>query len=151
MDYFIYCLSAWFHFIVPISVLEIKTNHQQKFLFVISLAGMTAFSRSIYQYISLPYGTHTIIFVVFEILLFKLIIKELSLKKSILIAWVNILIVIISESCIVLPILRYYSMNINTNSLMTLLLGGIGSNLGLMIVWIIGKIRRKREKIKIGM
>ncbi|QEK11039.1 hypothetical protein FQB35_00875 [Crassaminicella thermophila] len=150
MDYLIHFFSAWISFIGPMSVLNIKTTYKQQFLYTFILGSVAIISRSLYQWIQMPFGVHTIIYIVTAVFLMKKIIKSLSLVKTILIVWVSILIIIITEIIVTFPLQVYFGIsltNAESNPVLVFLLGGIGSNIGLIFMWLIGKYVRKNKKV----
>lgn len=146
MVYMTYFFGAWMQLIAPMSILNIKTNYKQQLMFTTLLGTTTIVVRNMYRWLSVPFGVHTIIFALMAVLLMKKIVPELSWMKVIFIIWINMLIVTIAEILILFPINLYFGVTmrqVESNPLLICLFSGIGSNMGLMIAWAIGKYRNR--------
>ncbi|WZL72880.1 hypothetical protein QBE52_17775 [Clostridiaceae bacterium 35-E11] len=154
MVYMTHFFGAWMQFIAPMSVLDIKTNYKQKLMFTTLLGSITIVARNIYRWISLPFGVHTMIFALTAVLLMKKIVPELSWMKTIFIIWMNMLVVTIVEILILFPITLYFGVTmrqVESNPLLICLFSGLGSNMGLIIAWGIGKHRnRLKQSVSLG-
>lgn len=150
MDYLVHFFSAWISFVAPMSLLKIQTTYKQQILYAFILGSVAIFARSLYRWIQMPFGVHTIIYIVIGIVAMKKIVNSLSWIKSILIVWGSILIIIITEIIVIFPLQIYFGIslaNAESNPILSFLLGGIGSNIGLIIIWLMGKYKMQKKVV----
>ncbi|HZX21275.1 MAG TPA: hypothetical protein VFF25_02675, partial [Clostridia bacterium] len=86
MEYLVYLLyffQSWLMFVTPLKSLRYKSTIGQKVLFTIVYAVGAILSRKMYNFLKVPFGTHTILLIIFSTILFKTILKDISWHRSI--------------------------------------------------------------------
>lgn len=131
----------------PMTLFKIHTTPRQQLSFTAIMGVVMTLSREIYRFIDVPFGVHSIIFIVVELIVMKKLVPSLNWYRVTLFVWLGILIVIITEGIVLMPIMKYYGLQMNqieADPMLTLLFAGIGSNIGLIIMAIIGKLKGNR-------
>lgn len=113
MQYLSHFTHALLMFITPLNFLGHKSESKQKFVFTLLYGLGVHFSRSIYNFLNVPFGTHTILLIILNIILFKIIVHNISWKKCIYISLTLFIILLINDSLILLPTMKYFNLTVN--------------------------------------
>lgn len=140
MAYLLYFFQSYLMFVTPLRLLRYKSTAVQKILFTIIFGVGEIFSRHIYKFLKIPFGTHTLLLFFFCIILFKIILKGFSWQKSIYMSLIAFIILLINDFFIVVPVMKLLDLtvgNIDTNNISSILLLWILPNILLFLVYIV--------------
>ncbi len=112
MLYLSHFIHAWLVFVTPLIFLNYKTTIRQQALFTIIYGLGVAFSRNIYDFVKVPFGTHTILLIILSIVLFKNILKDFGWNKSIYTSLIIVIILLINDTLILLPLMKMFNLTI---------------------------------------
>ena len=144
MAYLLYFFQSWLMFVTPLKLLRYKSTIEQKALFTIIYGVGVIFSRGIYNFLKVPFGTHTVLLIILSIVLFKVILKDFSWQKSIYVSLITFIILLINDTFIVVPVLKWLNLTIGkmgANDISTIIIIAILPNLLLILAYIILVIR----------
>lgn len=144
MLYLLYFIQSWFMFVTPLKFLRHKSTIGQKALFMVVYGVGAILSRSIYNFLEVPFGTHTFLLIIFSIILFKIILKDFSWQKSMYVSLITFIVLLVNDTFIVLPIMKLFGLsvgNIEANNILTTMLICILPSLLLILVYIILAVR----------
>ena len=151
MKYLLYFLHSWLVFIITLRFLRYKPTIKQQALFTAIYGMGVVFSRGMYNFFKIPFGTHTILLIILSIILFKVVLGNLSWQKSMYMALIAFIIMMTAEAFAVLPIMKLFNLTITkieTDNTLNMYIG-ILSNAALILIYIIFIVRdlnlRKRS------
>lgn len=149
MQYLTHFVHAFLMFVAPLKFLNYKSTIKQKLSFVLSYGLAIIFSRRIYDFIPLFFGTHTIILVIVSTVLFKKIVKNISWLKSFYISLILFIAMLANDSLIMVPIMRLLNLtikNLEGNDFLIFLISTILSNFILILACIVSYLNNKKDK-----
>lgn len=144
MIYLLYFVHSWLVFVTPLKFLRYKSTVGQKILFTVVYGAGVIFSRDIYKFLKVPFGTHTILLIILSIILFKNILKDFNWQRSIYITLITFVALLVNDSLILVPIMKLFNLpisKIETDNILAIIFMGILSNLLLILVYIISIVR----------
>ncbi len=114
-EYFLVFLESFLIFYTFMNLFDIDFNKKQLFIFAI-LDSSTALliKKNIYILFSLPHGTHVLICIVTMSIYLKLILRNISFIKAIIIPFLTYVIYFATDSILLLKLSQYFSISINT-------------------------------------
>jgi len=142
--YLLYFFQSLLIFITPLRFLRYKSTIGQRIVFTTVYAGAVIFSRELYNFLKLPFGTHTFLLIIFSTILFKIIVKGFSWQKSIYASLFAFVVLLINDTFIVLPVLKLLGLTIGkieVNDIFTVMFMCIMPSLLLILVYIALVIR----------
>lgn len=152
MIYLSYFVHSWLVFVTPLKFLRYKLTIRQQALFTIIYGLGIVFTRGIYNFVKVPFGTHTVLLLILSIILFKNILKDFSWQSSIYITLIIFIILLINDAVILLPIMKMLNLTvtgIEKDSILAFMPTIILPNLLLILTYIASIIRdlihRKRR------
>ena len=150
MVYFLWnFVHAGLVFVAPLKLFNIKTTILQKVIFTLFYGVGVILSRNIYTLSdAIPFGTHTILLIILNVLLLKIIIKDLSWLKSLNIVLLVVVVLLINDALIVGPFFRYFDITttqLQKSDSLSLLLRPIVDS-GLIIMYIIALVKNRIKK-----
>ncbi|HZK58036.1 MAG TPA: hypothetical protein VFD17_06980, partial [Clostridia bacterium] len=98
LPYLLYFIQSWLIFVVPLKFLRYKSTVGQRIIFTIVYAAGSILSRRIYDFLKVPFGTHTFILFIFSIILLKIVAKGLGWQKSIYATLITFIILLINDT-----------------------------------------------------
>ncbi len=113
MQYLSHFTHAFFMFVTPLNFLGYKSTTKQKIVFTILYGLAINFFRKIYDFFPVPFGTHTIILVILNIILFKLILQNIRWKTCIYTCLILYIILLINDLMILVPIMNFFNLTVN--------------------------------------
>lgn len=144
MIYLLYFVHSWLIFAAPLKILRYKPTIKQQALFIVVYGVGVIFSRSIYSFLKVPFGTHTVLLIILNAILFKTILKDFSWQKSVCISLIVFIILLINDALILVPAMKLFNLTISkieTNNILAVIFSSILSNLLLILIYIISIIR----------
>lgn len=144
LAYLLYFFQSWLIFVVPLKFLRYKSTIGQKVIFTIVYAVEVIFSREIYKFLKVPFGMHTFLSVIFGVILFKIVARDLGWQKSIYSFVISFIVLLVNDTFIVLPVLKLLGLsigNIEVNNISGILFMCIAPNLLLILAYIVLVIR----------
>lgn len=148
MLYLSHFIHAWLMFVAPLSLLGYKPTVKQRVWFTLVYALGIIFSRKIYDFLPLPFGTHTLILLTLSVILFKKIVKDFSWHKSLSISLMLFIAMLINDSLILLPIMNLLGITVQEladNPLVLLFITAM-SNFVFIVIYIIGYFKNRKGK-----
>lgn len=149
MQHITHIVHAFFMFITPLKFLGYKSTSKQKILFTLLYTLGIIFSRKLYDFLPIPFGTHTILLVILSSVLFKNILKDLTWSKSIYISLTLFIALLVNDAIIIMPIMKLLGVNLevlgNIN-LITLVLSNVLNNFTLLLGFAFGYFKNKNKK-----
>ena len=148
MQYLTHFVHAFLMFVAPLKFLNYKSTIKQRALFTLIYGLAIIFSRRIYDFLPLTFGTHTILLVIISSVLFKNIVKEISWLKSVYTALILFISVLINDALILLPSMKLFDLTVQKieNSSFLILFSIIIPNATLIIMYIVGHFKNKKDK-----
>lgn len=139
-------IHAWFFCIAPLAIFNQKVTIKQQSIFTLIYGLGVYLSRRIYEFLPVPFGTHTIMLISLGILLFILICK-VSVKKSIMMTLLVFIVLIVADGTLSLPVMNFFNIPMSSyeNNILhriILLLLGI---LPLALMAFVGKVINIRK------
>jgi len=141
-------LHAWLMFITPLIYLGYKPKFKKQLLFTILYGLGIILFRRIYDFLPVPFGTHMILLVVLHATLLTAILGEVGWMKAIFISLISFVVILINDSIIFVPAMRYLDITINkigSTNIVTYIILWILSN-SLLIVSYIARILKSPKK-----
>jgi len=135
-------------FFAAIQILNYKATNKQITIFTICYGLGVIFSRKIYSFLPVPFGTHTILLIILSTILFKNILKDSRWIKYIFTSLILTIALLISDTLIVLPsmkLLDWSVQEIQSSIFLTFLLTAM-SDLTLVAIFIIGYFKNKNKR-----
>lgn len=152
MIYLSYFVHSWLVFVTPLKFLRYKLTIRQQALFTIIYGLGIVFTRGIYNFVKVPFGTHTVLLLILSIILFKNILKDFGWQSSIYTTLIIFIILLINDAVILLPIMKMLNLTvtgIEKDSILAFMPTIILPNLLLILTYIASIIRdlihRKRR------
>lgn len=139
LAYLLYFIQSWLIFVVPLKFLRYKSTIGQRVVFTIVYAVGSIFSREIYRFLKVPFGTHTFLLIILGIILLKIVAKGLGWQKSIYAFLITFIVLLINDTFIVLPVLKLLGLSvgkIEVNNISRVLFMCIMPNLLLILAYI---------------
>lgn len=143
MRYLLYFFHSWLVFVISLRFLRYKPTIKQQITFTAVYGVGVVFSRGIYNFLKVPFGTHTILLIILSIILFKGILEGFTWQKSMYVALVAFIIMLTAEAFAVLPVMKLFDLTITkieTNNTLNMYIGVL-SNAVLILVYAILVIR----------
>lgn len=112
MIYSLYFIQSWFMFVTPLKFLRHKSTIGQKVSFTIIYGIGVILLRSMYDFLEVPFGTHTLLSIILNIILLKIILKDFSWQKSVYVSLITFIALLVNDSFIVLPIVKLLNLSI---------------------------------------
>ncbi len=149
MQYLSRFIHAFLMFVAPLKFLNYKSTIKQRSLFTLIYGLAVIVSRRIYDFLPLTFGAHTILLVIISSILFKKILRDFSWSKSIYTALILFIALLINDALILLPSMKLFDLTvlkIETNSFSAFLITMLLSNFTLILVYIVGYLKNKKDK-----
>ena len=98
-------IHAWFFCLAPLSFLNYRPERRQHLIFTLIYGCSVYLSRRIYEFLPVPFGTHTFILIIISIILFTYLCK-ISAKQSIIMTVIVFIVLILADGMISLPVMN---------------------------------------------
>lgn len=144
MIYLSYFIHAWLIFVTPLKYLHYKPTIKQRVLFTVIYGLGIGPARSIYKFLRVPFGIHTVFLLVLSTILFRIILKDFSWQNSIYVSLIIFIILLINDALILLPIMKLFNLTIGQveeSRILTFMMIFIVNNLLLILTYVASTIR----------
>lgn len=134
--------QAWLIIYAAMALVNVKLSWKKGLIFALIYGVGIWGIRLIYNYFPVPFGVHTFIATAVIIVLFKLIVGNISWMKSIVGAVCIVILLFVGDFVILLPIMNY--LNISVQELTTtaaIYYSALAGNVMLIMGIILGKIK----------
>lgn len=126
-------IQAWLIIYTSLVIINKEISFKKGLLFGIFYGAWPIFLRHfIYNVLSLPFGIHVFITILFQVIIYKLIIDKISWLQSTVGVLIPFILIIIGESFLLLPLMNVF--NISFNDLSTPLVAYLAGFTGDMIL-----------------
>jgi len=65
LPYLLYFIQSWLIFVVPLKFMRYKTTTGQRAMFTVVYVVASILARRVYDFLELPFGTHTFVLLIF--------------------------------------------------------------------------------------
>ncbi len=140
---------AWLVFVTPLLYLGYRPKLKKQALFTMAYGLGVVLFRRIYNFLAVPFGTHTILLIILNVILLNILIEEVNWIKAICITLITFILVLINDSIIVLPLLNFLGMTVSelsTINVPTYLVVLICANILLIVSYLLGNLIFKKKE-----